>query len=638
MVRAVSPLVFAVSMLVALLCQSGCGRFGVELLKADAGVDGVDPRDADQGAPEAGIEGDAGSCPTPCANAHGTADCSTGTCRTTCTIGFADCDGRVDNGCETDTASDSQSCGACSLACTNDHGSTMCSVGICSPLCAAGFADCEQEVKNGCEANLESVTSCGACGRSCLNDHGQTTCVAGTCQPTCAAGYESCDGDAANGCEAHVTDDPMHCGGCTTVCDPSYQVCVEGICELSPCAAGRGECDANPAMACETDLRSSTSSCGFCGNVCSAANGTAACVSSTCTVASCRAGYGNCDAMVSNGCEVALATSTAHCGGCGAPCSNAHGSTSCVASTCTPSCSSGFGDCDSSRQNGCETGLNSITNCGTCGRSCPANGGTPVCSAGICSTQCDLTGLYALKLSVPATWPGSGLLAGGSGTFVHWLKAQLTQSGSSLSGTLVPCGESVPDFDAVPAIREHYGITYPTAIFERALPSTVTSGALSAITPGSTFSLVRSAYLFGATLANPVTDAWPTRGSLRSVDVDADGKPGATAPYKTGSGYTSPPTNSFGTSRAVRSYMATRMVFSLSGTLNSCTQSSGAVTAQDIDFLTIGCGLSTGRDCGSSDIDHLTTNAPDYRPNAGTYTLVKVAGTASCTDVRAAAP
>ena len=54
-----------------------------------------------------------------------------------------------------------------------------------------------------------------------------------------------------------------------------------------------------------------------------------------------------------------------HCGGCRATCSPAYGTGVCEAGSCAvASCSAGYADCDSDYENGCETVLRSLTDCG----------------------------------------------------------------------------------------------------------------------------------------------------------------------------------------------------------------------------------------------------------------------------------
>lgn len=62
------------------------------------------------------------------------------------------------------------------------------------------------------------------------------------------------------------------------------------------------------------------SNCGSCGNRCNLPNATAGCSGGSCTVSSCNSGWGNCDGSATNGCETNLNTSNSHCGACGRAC------------------------------------------------------------------------------------------------------------------------------------------------------------------------------------------------------------------------------------------------------------------------------------------------------------------------------
>ena len=127
-----------------------------------------------------------------CSLAHATAACVSGSCSiASCEIGFADCDGDASNGCEADLSSDT-TCGSCAVHCgAVDGGSTSCSGGSCALTCAADWADCDGDPANGCEQSLEAPNHCGACGTSC--DPGQecrsATCI-GADQPLLSAGYQ----------------------------------------------------------------------------------------------------------------------------------------------------------------------------------------------------------------------------------------------------------------------------------------------------------------------------------------------------------------------------------------------------------------------------------------------------------------
>jgi hypothetical protein len=135
---------------------------------------------------------------------------------------------------------------------------------------------------------------------------------------TCNAGWGNCDGFAANGCETRLMlDDPYHCGDCFVVCDPPG-ACVSGRC-VPFCNAGWGNCDGVPSNGCETPL-TTLANCGSCGTVCELANAGESCATGVCTLVSCDAGWGDCDAVPSNGCETNLLTSDTHCGSCGNDC------------------------------------------------------------------------------------------------------------------------------------------------------------------------------------------------------------------------------------------------------------------------------------------------------------------------------
>lgn len=591
------------------------------------------------GTPDAGPP----ACPTACDNAHGTADCTTGQCLATCSLGYADCDDMPSNGCEASTSGSAQSCGGCGMSCDNAHGSNTCNTGLCSPTCNGMFGDCDGDVRNGCEADLNTQLRCGDCNVSCSNAHGTTACNAGVCMPTCSMTYADCDTDRTNGCETNTATDPMHCGSCTKACGTNGQICVAGVCQASPCAAGRGECDGDLTVTCETDLNTSLANCGYCSHACTTAHGTPKCAAGACGTASCAATYADCDADPATGCEIALNTTTAHCGSCTTGCTNAHGATVCSAATCVPSCNTGYGDCDTSRPNGCETALNTITNCGMCGKVCPANGGTPICTSGVCGTQCNLTGTFALKLTVAVTWPNQPYIKSGSGTAYVWSILKGTHSGNAFNGTVTECARNAPDFQSS-ILSDRYKVTFPNALFDHVptyLPSGTAAVTLSNSSPGASFALARTSQLMGASMADPINGAWPSAASgLTQVDMDGDSKAGMTGVYPNSGGDIYPPTtlSVFG-NHADNVYLAARIVYSLNGTLTSCTQSSGSASVTHVDSRLFGCRhQGSTSDCSGSESNFLDSNQVVYSAGTASYSLVKIADAGTCADVRAALP
>ena len=72
---------------------------------------------------------------------------------------------------------------------------------------------------------------CGACGTACgvFSHTKAAVCVAGACAVgPCDDGYADCDGDAGNGCEAPLATSKTDCGACGTVCATS---CRDGACD-----------------------------------------------------------------------------------------------------------------------------------------------------------------------------------------------------------------------------------------------------------------------------------------------------------------------------------------------------------------------------------------------------------------------
>lgn len=154
-------------------------------------------------------------------------------------------------------------------------------------------------------------------------------CIGSTCVTSCPSGQIVCSGFCV-----FTATDPDNCGGCGRACafTNGAGVCIASRCALGPCNPGFGDCDGNTANGCETNVNTSVTSCGRCGNACSFPNAGATCTGGTCGLGACTAGFGDCDGTATNGCEVDLRVSNAHCGACGRACT---GGASCVAGTCT---------------------------------------------------------------------------------------------------------------------------------------------------------------------------------------------------------------------------------------------------------------------------------------------------------------
>ncbi len=123
--------------------------------------------------------------------------------------------------------------------------------------------------------------------------------------------------------------------------------------------------------------------CGSCGNGCANPHGTTSCSGGVCRPV-CEGLWGDCDASRENGCETQLNTLN-DCGQCGRLCALDHASESCSTGTCViVSCESGWGDCNGVDSDGCENSLDSLTDCGACGQSCSRTNATASCSGDTC--------------------------------------------------------------------------------------------------------------------------------------------------------------------------------------------------------------------------------------------------------------
>lgn len=346
-----------------------------------------------------------GACLAVCGSSNASPTCVSGVCTLNCAVGYSSCDGDPSNGCETDTQANLVNCGACGTICGSANGSPTCSSGTCSIACSAGFADCDAQNGNGCEANLNtSPDHCGSCSTPCpVPAHATATCTGSSCGFACDVGWGDCDGLASNGCEVDLAHDADHCGTCLTTCSSDHmatRTCSAGVCN-GTCAAGYGDCNSNKTTdGCETDTTTSTANCGICGHVCGDANGTASCLGGICQL-TCNVNWANCDLNTSNGCETNISTDANNCNACFQSCSSSHVSTrTCTSGACSGACTAGWGDCNYNKlSDGCETDIySSATNCGSCGYSCIAQNKPAVtgayCSSGSCGVSSCTTGYY----------------------------------------------------------------------------------------------------------------------------------------------------------------------------------------------------------------------------------------------------
>ena len=204
-----------------------------------------------------------------------------------------------------------------------------------------------------------------------------------TADTDCGGDNPACD--AATGrCVPCAAD--RHCGA-GRVCVGN--LCVSGCTASQPCPTEQSCCDG----ACVATT-SSVLHCGACGNSCATPNATPACLNGVCGVGACQTGYGDCNSRGDDGCEVDLQRDALHCGACRNACPTPANATaaSCLSGRCGFTCAAGFADCDNDPANGCEVDLRvSATHCGLCGNACPTrpNASTATCASGRCDVTCN---------------------------------------------------------------------------------------------------------------------------------------------------------------------------------------------------------------------------------------------------------
>ena len=97
-----------------------------------------------------------------------------------------------------------------------------CEEGKCQITCEEGWADCNGNIEDGCEADLTDPKTCGSCSNYCLDDHADSvTCLENQCQKQCKDGYEPHNGECIN-----INTSLQNCGQYDHACEH----CEDGTC------------------------------------------------------------------------------------------------------------------------------------------------------------------------------------------------------------------------------------------------------------------------------------------------------------------------------------------------------------------------------------------------------------------------
>jgi hypothetical protein len=194
-----------------------------------------------------------------CGHACGSGQaCSSGSCALTCGA-LTECSPATGNPYCANTMTDGANCGTCGHVC--GAGET-CNSGICALACGALTKCTPASGAPYCANTMTDNSDCGACGQAC--GAGQA-CISGSCQNTCSSSQQLCDGACTN-----TSYDPANCGTCDHVCSfaNASAACAGGACALATCTAGFADCDRNPNTGCEVDENNDDANCGACGFAC----------------------------------------------------------------------------------------------------------------------------------------------------------------------------------------------------------------------------------------------------------------------------------------------------------------------------------------------------------------------------------
>lgn len=254
---------------------------------------------------------------------------------------------------------------------------------------------------------------------------------------------------------------------------------------------------------------------------------------------------------------------------------------------------------------------------------------------------CDFDMTAAIRLTVDVTWAGGIAVLEGAGAIDIWLLGELDAEGSDVALSGRVCSIALPDFaTGLLAGNETYGTMFPDAVWSSpTMPTIDAHASISSPDPGATLHLERGAVVLGATMSDPLNDAWPADWhALATTDHDGDASPGITAAAKTGGGYAYPRIDILNSdARAQAIHLVSRTTMEFDGTVDTCDSAVGDAVIT-MENHAVGCATVGGGSCSDGQTTTLDNNMPQFVVQGGSFELVRLADGADCAAVFAALP
>jgi hypothetical protein len=279
--------------------------------------------------------------------------------------------------------------------------------------------------------------------------------------------------------------------------------------------------------------------------------------------------------------------------------------------------------------------------------------------------------VVAIEVRASVTWPSTGKYAGGSGTYVIWLRSQYSiDAQHRIAASMRICQIVLPPVPlqfcglatSIPqGLTQYLRLSSPASEWKKVTKTISAAGAVGGQTVGASIRIDPAVFLYGLKDSSPyAASATPWPGPSADpfgdppdyVDEQGDGTPGITLLLADNDpnypGLPEIPLNlggvgCGGTGRAAdRIFQVSRLEMSLAGVRTSCTEARGVADVPLIDGRIVGCDVeSDAGACTPNEVDFVDSNLPAWQPTGSAsfeQVVLPAGGAATCDDVVAALP